>query len=99
MTTLDAREMGTVLAGLRLWQATMVDRNWSAIDLDLVKIATKGGAHMALSPDEVDDLCGELNTTDARPCKHCGEPEAEHNEYVLCGGQVEDVDQYEAGGD
>lgn len=53
---LTDRELGAVLAGLRLWQA------WEAsADESLRDIADGGGAFAPLSDDEIDALCERLN--------------------------------------
>jgi len=56
IAALDDRELGHILAGLRLLQRTM---RHSA---DLGDIATDAGKHEPMSPDEIDNLCEHLNT-------------------------------------
>jgi hypothetical protein len=53
---LDSRELGTVLAALRLWQVYP----YNPLD-EFANIATNGGEHVPLLDDEIDDLCERLN--------------------------------------
>lgn len=52
---LTKRELATVLAALRHWQASDV------YNIDLLDISTDGGTLEALTAAEIDDLCEELN--------------------------------------
>ena len=52
---LTDRELGTVLAALRLWQGRA-----SLRDSALGEIASCGGEYEALNTDEIDDLCQRL---------------------------------------
>ena len=54
---LNARELATVLAALRLWQET-VNRH----EEPMWEIATDDGMIEPLSDDEIDELCERLNT-------------------------------------
>lgn len=54
---LDDRELGTVLAALRLWQQTT-----GCHGRDVMEIATDGGTFEELGVDEIDDLCERINT-------------------------------------
>ena len=57
--TMNKRELGTVLAALRLWQehygSCAKVAHW-------VDIATDDGKFEPLSPKEIDGLCEKLNT-------------------------------------
>jgi hypothetical protein len=55
--TIDDRELGTVLAALRLWRRAMRPA-------DLLDIATGGGEFVPLDIDEIDDLCIRINCGD-----------------------------------
>ena len=59
IASLSARELGHVLAGLRLLQAA---RHHS---VDIEDIITNGGAHEPMAPGEIDDLCERLNLASA----------------------------------
>ena len=54
------RVMPTVLAALRHWQLDLPIMEDT--DSPSYRIATDGGTIQALSPDEIDELCEELNT-------------------------------------
>lgn len=54
---LDPRELGTVLAALRVYQ----DKVASSVSDALEDISTDGGTQEPLSYDEIDDLCDKLN--------------------------------------
>jgi hypothetical protein len=58
--TLDARELGSVLAGLRMLQEYYTDAQDSLPEL-LNDIATNCGEVEALDQDEIDRLCRRLN--------------------------------------
>jgi hypothetical protein len=60
---LDKRELATILASLRHWQATDSEETEAAND-----IANDHGAFDALSNVEIDGLCERINVTDAAPC-------------------------------
>jgi hypothetical protein len=67
---LDERELGTVLAALRLWQETVnrhQEPQW--------QIATDDGQIEALSDDEIDNFCVRLN---------CSIPDCEVNADGFC---------------
>lgn len=53
---LDARQLATVLAALRLWQRT----DWPPADL--CDIATDGAEMEPLSVEEIDELCERLKS-------------------------------------
>lgn len=53
--TVTERERDTILAALRMWQAHPA----GVTDLD--EIATNGGKYEALTSDEIESLCEELN--------------------------------------
>lgn len=55
IASLTDRELAQVLAALRLYQRLAVH------SADLCDVATDGGSHEPMSPDEVDDLCERLN--------------------------------------
>jgi hypothetical protein len=57
---IDHVQLGTILAALRLWQSELEKRRVPYDD----EIATDGGAFPALTVDEIDLLCEELNCTD-----------------------------------
>lgn len=57
IAALDDRELGHVLAALRLYQRLI------GHSADLGDIATDAGTHESMSPDEIDDLCERLNAT------------------------------------
>ncbi len=57
IASLDDRELGHVLAALRLYQRVI------GHSADLDDIATDAGTHEPLSPDEIDELCERLNLT------------------------------------
>jgi hypothetical protein len=52
---LNSRQLGTVLAALRLWQQSRPSNP------DLRDIATDFGAFQALDVYEIDELCEDLN--------------------------------------
>jgi hypothetical protein len=54
----DSRQLGTVLAALRLWQR---DRFTALRAVDMHDIATDFGALDPLEDREIDDLCESLN--------------------------------------
>jgi len=54
--TFNERELGTILAALRLWQSTA----WRSSP-ELEDIATNGGLDVPLMDNEIDDLCERLN--------------------------------------
>jgi hypothetical protein len=54
---LNPRELGTVLAALRLWQMSDLRRQAP----DLVEIATDDGEHEPLTNSEIDALCERIN--------------------------------------
>jgi hypothetical protein len=57
---MNARELGTVLAALRYWQATLTG---DSVRLgEIHAIATNIGEFTALRADEIDELCEQLNT-------------------------------------
>lgn len=58
---MHAREVATILAALRYWQAT--DRN-TAIHAPEYDIATDGGKCEPLGKDDIDTLCERLNTVE-----------------------------------
>jgi hypothetical protein len=55
---IDERELGTILAGLRLWQEYLQSKEFSPDHMD---IATNIGMFEPLSPDEIDELCERIN--------------------------------------
>jgi hypothetical protein len=55
IAALDDRELGHVLAALRLYQR-VIDHS-----ADLGDVATDDGRYEPMSPDEIDDLCERLN--------------------------------------
>jgi len=55
---MDERELGTILAGLRLWQEYLQEKEFSPDHMD---IATNIGMFEPLSPDEIDELCERIN--------------------------------------
>lgn len=57
MNGLTARELDTVLAALRWYQKF----HPATIPQEIDDIATNCGAHRALRPREIDDLCEKLN--------------------------------------
>jgi hypothetical protein len=57
IASLDDRELGHVLAALRLYQTAI------GHSANLGDIATDAGRHKPMSPDEIDDLCEHLNLT------------------------------------
>jgi hypothetical protein len=61
---LDARELGTILAGLRMVQEYYTSAQ-DSLPQRLEDIATNSGEVEALEPDEIDDLCVRLNTEGA----------------------------------
>ncbi len=68
---LSPRDIGTILAGLRLWQSRL---NWFDGGhqepprlLDLMEIATDGTSFQRLSCAEIDALCERLSLGDI-PC-------------------------------
>ena len=66
--TLSQKELGAVLAGLRLLHLHLDSRFGPPNSHDLSEILTDGGAHAALTPMEIGDLCESLNTcADAFP--------------------------------
>ena len=56
---LNDRELGTVLAALRLWQNECSN---DATDGALWDIATNGDTVQPLLDDEIDELCERLNS-------------------------------------
>lgn len=58
---LDARELGTVLAALRFWQATIKNGDGSRIGEELNAIATNVWTQRALTLKQIDALCERLN--------------------------------------
>lgn len=54
--TLNNRELGAVLAGLRLLQD-----NLGNLDSDIEAIATEGGTQEVLSHEEINVLCERIN--------------------------------------
>lgn len=64
---LDARELGAVLAGLRLLQGLhegRINTTKAEMDVAIDDIETSGGDHDPLTEDEIDTLCERLNTSD-----------------------------------
>lgn len=61
LPTLDARELGSILAGLRMLQLHY-DRSSRDLPNGLNEIATDGGTVEALDQEEIDALCERLNT-------------------------------------
>jgi len=57
IASLDGRELGHVLAALRLYQ------RMAGHSADLDDIATDAGMHEPMTPDEIDGLCERLNLT------------------------------------
>lgn len=55
---MDKRELSTILAALRFWQAKTA-AEWSP---ELSDICTDGGTLEPLSPAEIDTLCYELQS-------------------------------------
>ena len=53
---MNDRELGTILAALRLFQSRTY--TWQ----ELEKIATNDNEHTALDAEEIDDLCERINT-------------------------------------
>ncbi len=76
---MNARELGTVLAALRLWQANVEDfQDPSTVAYrEIMDVATVGGKFRELSSDEIDDLIVRLNVgayepdDDAPTCPFC----------------------------
>jgi hypothetical protein len=60
---LSARELATVLAGLRCFQGSLVDGNDAALRSLPHFVACE-----PLSADEIDTLCEQLNCVDGQPC-------------------------------
>lgn len=60
---LNDRQLGAVLAGLRLLQAHAMDGYENPHILD---VFTNGESFEPLSPDEIDDLCDALNVEPVR---------------------------------
>lgn len=61
-TRLDSRELGTVLAALRYWQASVEAGEVSSkADHRYGDIAANGGDFKALTVDEIDELCERIN--------------------------------------
>lgn len=58
--TLDERQLATVLAALRHWQATPSEHT-----MDLNAIATNEDEFAALDLEEIDELCEEINCADS----------------------------------
>ena len=67
---LTDRELATVLAALRFWQAEMVNAYESCEADDWpssIPVVDKGGhfrEHKPLTPDEIDGLCERLNSVE-----------------------------------
>lgn len=59
-TTFNERELATILAALRCYQATDDGHG----NLSLYDIATNGGTLDALTLDEIDELCERINFPD-----------------------------------
>lgn len=58
MTELSDRQLATLLAALRAWQAAGCQAN-----TDIMAIATDSGELAPLSAAEIDELCQVLNTS------------------------------------
>jgi len=73
------RELGTVLAALRMWQAQVTDsKAFPVIPERYAAIATDGGP--PLNAEEIDDLCERINT-DEGPL------------VIVSGGMVQNYEQ------
>ncbi len=71
MKNLNTREFATVLAGLRLLQATATPPE------AIQQIASNIGAVTPLNADEIDELCGWLNSQECDPTPTAEAPAAE----------------------
>ena len=63
---LNDKQHGAILAGLRLLQTALDNRLVLPNDGDIGDILTNSGAHMAITPDEIDAFCERFNVTRAR---------------------------------
>ena len=54
----DARQRDAILAGLRRHQRDLVEGH---LEEEILDIATNGGAHEGLTPEEIDALCEGIN--------------------------------------
>lgn len=61
MSDLDYREMSTVLAALRYWQAYGMRAPLYGRVAEIHEIADSGGEIEMLSEEEIDDLCERIN--------------------------------------
>jgi len=64
----DRRELGSLLAALRFWQAAKAGRPQAFAELD-EQVARDGGEHSALSVLEIDALCERLAFGGASPAE------------------------------
>lgn len=63
---MNNRELATVLAALRLWQADMAEsKTVAALPADRGGIATNMNCFETLNSEEIDDLCEKLNLGDS----------------------------------
>ena len=67
-SALDERELGSVLAALRYWQAAKIGKPQAFAELD-EQVAQDGGANKALSVLEIDVLCERLTFGGASPAE------------------------------
>ena len=68
MLNLNERETATILAALRLWQKHVEGgRIYDEANLE-ADIASDEGRLVALTPNEIDDLCERVNIEDDTPC-------------------------------
>ena len=104
---MNSRELGTVLAALRLWQAnveTLEDEQDPVLD-----VVTDGGRFARLSDTEIDDLCVRLNVGADDPdddpnegavvCYACGQLLPENLAGGSMGVPVEDPEVCQTCGD
>jgi hypothetical protein len=100
LINIDDRQHATILAALRLWQWVIEDAdaedNLKGLDRDRMEminnIANDEGAVSILQPDEIDDLCEDLNCPDDKtlaleePAQPEDELAARLRDYIKRGG-------------